>query len=195
MRPRRPARRPARPVKPRLTPAGLSAKRNYNLGRRRLPSRGDGPAIAPERRNDQSRKMRDRSINTPPGHPPARKCRIASTATGTTATTALSPGSGNREVQPPGRSGRPGRVSDRRPGKVVTCPGRLPGAAAVTLPKDLLLTDRVVIITLCYRQRLVAGFRSAACPITERSRSGRYAITCNVITWQWITKVSPQLSA
>ena len=135
--------------------------------------------------------MRGRSINTPPGHRSARKCRVASTATGTTATTALSPGSGNREVQPPGRPGRPGRISDRRPGKVVTCPGRLPVAAAVTLPKDLLLTDRVVIITLCHRQRLVAGFRSAACPITERSRSGRYAITCNVITWQWITKVSP----
>jgi hypothetical protein len=139
--------------------------------------------------------MRGRSINTPPGHRSTRKCRIASTATGTTATTALSPGSWNRKVQPPGRLGRPGRISDRRPGKVVTCPGRLPVAAAVTLPKDLLPTDRVVIITLCHYQCLVAGFRSAACPITERSRSGHYAITCNVITWQWITKVSLQLSA
>jgi hypothetical protein len=136
--------------------------------------------------------MRVRSINAPPGHPSARQCRIASTATGTTATTALPPGSGNRDDPPPGRPGRPGRIPDRRPGKVVTCPGRLRVAAAVTLPKDLLLTGRVVIITPCRHRRLVAGFRSAACPITERSRSGRYAITCNVITWQWITKVSPE---
>jgi hypothetical protein len=34
------------------------------------------------------------------------------------------------------------------PHRLVTCPGRLPAPDAVTLPKYLLFTERVVIITL-----------------------------------------------
>lgn len=107
--PRRSARRQPRP--------GIPAKRNHSLGRRRLHSRRNGPLLSPGRRGDQRRKMRGWSINTPPGHPPARKCRIVPTVTGTTATTALCPRS---------RLGTSSRRADREgpPGSSVAVPAR-----------------------------------------------------------------------
>ena len=100
------------------------------------------------------------------------------------------------DVRPPRWLEGPGPGASSPGQQARDLPGQAPGPpAAVTLPKDLSLTERVVRITLCRHQRLVAASRSAVRPITEQSPSGRYAITCNVITSQWITKVSPRLSA
>jgi hypothetical protein len=146
------------------------------------------PLLLPGRRNDQCRKCAAGQLIRLPG------TGLPVNAVASRPPQAQPPPRRSRQVREPGGSAarpagptRPDFRSPSRQGRDL--PRQAPVAAAVTLPKDLLLTDRVVIITLCHHQRLVAGFRSAACPITERSRSGLYAITCDVITWQWIAKV------